>query len=191
MNSFLSNCLINFKLHKIIPVSILLLSVIQCNNTNTSSSNQCNITLDGKLQNLSGGCVVNSPSHVRVEGLNITANQNLDIYFGASSKTAMDGIKISITSNQIMIRTNNNTGTYTRNDSLVCVDIHQDEDPDHILVFEGSNCDSANATLGNSETTGDPLNGTTGNPTLGSFINYTGSAGSASVIQGKNGIFED
>ena len=90
-----------------------------------------------------------------------------------------------------MITTNNNTGTYTRNDSLVCVDIHQDEDPDHILVFEGPNCDSANTALGNSETPEDSLKGTTGNTTLGSFINYNGSASSASVIRGKNAIFEE
>ena len=117
--------------------------------TESSASANCGApTMDGNLNALDAGCrSAGEEEHVRLDGLDIPDGESLTVHVYSSSDSAATGaLSITLTNTGLTVSLDGNSvpATYdTANPSTVCVDLHIEEDPIHILAWTGSDCDAS------------------------------------------------
>lgn len=155
-------------------------------------------TLDGEWHQLDSDCrAIGEEEHIRIEGLTLGEDDNLQVrIFGDDVDSG--GYVLSVYGDGTVTLTDGDatafagTGVGVSNQTI-CGDLHDPEDPDHILIWAGSDCDAdpgdEAAAIYNSEEDG----GISLPDPDGSVFAYKGSSSTVEVDKMETGepIFEE
>ena len=119
-----------------------------CSNNEETVGN-CTTKSDGNVNQLDAGCITGTEiEHVRLEGVTISSGASIVVWV-RSNATQTSGVKLTLSGDGTITYENLDGGkTVSKNgftmtgSKVFCSDMHFDEDPDHVIVWENASCNT-------------------------------------------------
>ena len=186
----------------ILIIFALMAAMVNCGDDESSlNTGDCGApTVDGTAQELDAGCrVADEEENVTIEGLTLGTGDSLVVAMFAGSIAGDNGFLLTVTGAGAITLAQGSTNLFTDTgidvtDQTICVDVHGEEDPDHILIWLGDDCsgeaDEEAAIFNTEDETGLSYTDATGS---GFYYLVTDASGSAAVssITTEEPFFEE